>query len=185
MISQYIRTLRLSGFATGPVDLAQAKLHLRIGDESDVELPNMIAAATEAVEKFTNRFWSDGVVVMLFSGFPASSSALALPFPAVDSLIAVQYIESDGTPVAVPLGDVLLDGEFQEIYPVVGWPSGVEGVRIQANIVVPLVPAAISQAILLHITDMYENRGAQSPVNIYENKAAESLLTPYRVEMGV
>lgn len=39
-------------------------------------------------------------------------------------------------------------------------------------------------AALLVITDMYENRAAQSEVNLYVNRAVENYMLPYR-KMGV
>ncbi len=39
-------------------------------------------------------------------------------------------------------------------------------------------------AALLVITDMYENRAAQSDVNLYVNRAVENFMLPYR-KMGV
>lgn len=42
------------------------------------------------------------------------------------------------------------------------------------------VPASVTAAVLLLIADLYENREAQSPVPLAENKAVERLLWPHR-----
>lgn len=41
-------------------------------------------------------------------------------------------------------------------------------------------PAAVCMAVLLLVGDSYENREAQSPVALKENKAVERLLWPHR-----
>lgn len=45
-------------------------------------------------------------------------------------------------------------------------------------------PEDLAIAALLVITDMYENRAAQSEVNLYVNRAVENFMLPYR-KMGV
>jgi len=42
------------------------------------------------------------------------------------------------------------------------------------------VPASVKAAVLLLTADLYENREAQSPVTLQENKTVERLLWPYR-----
>lgn len=46
------------------------------------------------------------------------------------------------------------------------------------------LPADLVVAGLLIITDMYENRAAQTEVNLYVNRAVEFYMLPYR-KMGV
>lgn len=45
-------------------------------------------------------------------------------------------------------------------------------------------PEDLTIAALLIITDMYENRAAQTEVNLYVNNAVQSYMLPYR-KMGV
>ncbi|MEB6680280.1 head-tail connector protein [Acinetobacter lwoffii] len=47
-----------------------------------------------------------------------------------------------------------------------------------------VLPEDLQYAALLIITDMYENRAAQTEVNLYVNQAVESYMLPYR-KMGV
>lgn len=67
---------------------------------------------------------------------------------------ALKHIENF---IDKPLDDVLINGEF---------------------------PEDLAYAALLVITDMYENRAAQSEVNLYVNRAVEMYMLPYR-KMGV
>ncbi|MGY5394556.1 head-tail connector protein [Acinetobacter sp. NigerLNRRAM0016] len=67
---------------------------------------------------------------------------------------ALKYIENF---IDKPLDDVLTDGIF---------------------------PEDLTIAALLVITDMYENRAAQTEVNLYVNRAVENYMLPYR-KMGV
>lgn len=47
-----------------------------------------------------------------------------------------------------------------------------------------IFPEDLTIAALLIITDMYENRAAQTEVNLYVNNAVENYMLPYR-KMGV
>ena len=49
------------------------------------------------------------------------------------------------------------------------WPGAVEA------------PEAVQVAAMMLMSDMYENREAQVPVSLKENKTVERLLWPYRV----
>ncbi len=46
-------------------------------------------------------------------------------------------------------------------------------------------PAPIISAILLIVSDLYENREAASEKELNENRAVSSLLYPYRVDIGI
>lgn len=45
--------------------------------------------------------------------------------------------------------------------------------------------SAVKAAALLIIEDLFKNRAATSEVQLYKNPAVDSLLFPYRVEMGI
>lgn len=47
------------------------------------------------------------------------------------------------------------------------------------------VPKAVVQGILLYAADYYEHRTAGSNSNVFKNPAAESLLHPFRLDIGV
>jgi hypothetical protein len=50
----------------------------------------------------------------------------------------------------------------------------------------PAIPAEIKAACLLLVGDLYENRGSKITGTIVtDNKAVESLLYPYRVNIGI
>lgn len=42
-------------------------------------------------------------------------------------------------------------------------------------------PAPIISAVLLMLGDLYENRAAQAPVQLFNNKSYNRLLSPYRI----
>jgi len=98
---------------------------------------------------------------------------------------------SAGTDYTLAAGYVL-DAERERITSADDWPSADGGVRVEVTIGLdfsaspaPLFSPAIKQAILLYVSDMFEVRADLSLVQTYDNKAAEFLLYPHRVKIGV
>lgn len=185
-----ISTNRVGQAGSEPVTLDEAKLHLRLDtDDSDSEISAFISAATDYAENFCqqpftgNQDYPIGYKwVVLYDGF---SSSIELPFSNVSSITTIEYLDSSGEFVSIDQSEYTFDSERREIRPTQSWPTG-------SNVKVSLIPdkdygtpPSVKQAILMLVSDMYENRSAQSIMQIYENRAAHALLMPYRVRMGV
>ena len=179
------RVLRLSQPSTEPVTLDQAKTHLRVDiDASDDEITAWISAAREHVEQFCNRAFCEATFAVIYDGLlPAGSSALFVPMPGA-TIDGITYVDADG--VTQAFSDYTFDAERQEVAPDDSWPAGTSlRVAVSAGDD-DNVPYPVFAAILLYIGDMYQHRMAQvQDAKLTENMAAERLLMPYRVEMGI
>lgn len=171
-----------------PVTLAEAKAHLRIdGTESDTEITAMISAARDAAEQYCNRYWAQTEIALTYDVLPATGP-LHLPFPDVLTVDEITYLDADD--VEQEITAFTVDAFRQEVR-VTEWPVGT-AVRVAVTVGPDLsaspadyIPPGVKHAVLMLVTDFYENRAAQSVVAVYENRAASMLLTPYRVGMGV
>lgn len=173
-----------------PVTLTEAKEQLRI--ESDFVLDDdlitaYISSARDRCEKFCNRSWSDSSFYAVFDEFPSW-----FPFPDVSSITSVTYIDSAGVEQTISSSDYSFDAERQRLAPASAWPTGAESIMITFDAGPDLggspagvVPPGVLHAMKLYIADMYEYRVAQGTNDFKPNPAAEALLTPYRVEMGI
>lgn len=177
---------RLTHPEAEPITLDQAKDHLRI--ESDFTLDDdlitaYISAARDRCEKFCNRSWSESSFYAVFSDFPAW-----FPFPDVSSITSVSYIDGSGAEQVISASDYSFDAARQRFAPAGAWPTGAGSVMVTFEAgpdPVNVLPAGVLHAMKLYIADMYEYRVAQGTNEFKENPAAEAMLTPYRVEMGV
>lgn len=185
----YYRKIRVTQPAAEPVTLAEAKTHLRLdGSAFDAEVTALIPAAREAVENYTNRAWAQAQFKMFFDRTP-SDRILDYPMPDVVSLDALSYIDGSEAEQTLTIGDYTLDADRQTI--VGDWPAGHDlavtvtaGPDLSGSPADP-VPSCIRSAILLYLTDLFEHRGAQSSLQIYNNPAARAMMQPYRVDIGV
>jgi uncharacterized phiE125 gp8 family phage protein len=118
--------------------------------------------------------------------------AIVVPHPPLASVQNVKYMDGDGVQQTLdPSVYVVRTAEVPgEIVPAFGqvWPSP----RFQSDAVsvdftcgygdAAAVPDAVKRAILMIVDNLYENRGTQSPVQLYEiPQAATWLLGPCRV----
>lgn len=184
-MNDYIRTIRLTAPATEPVTLATAKTHLRVEhDEEDDLITALIPAARDKVEQYCNRFFASATAALLFDSLPAGSNPLTVPVPNVVSVDSVSYLDGDNATQVI--SGTTFNAEYQYLWPSDVWPSDtIQGARVAVTVGAPVSIDAITQAILLIITDLYEYRGDLTERQVYDNKAAVMLLQPYRVNMGV
>lgn len=186
-MSEYLRTIRLTAPATEPVTLTEAKAHLLVDHTNDdAYITALISVARDAAEKYCNRYFADATAALLFDDLPATSDApLRLPVPDVQSVDAVAYIDEDNATQAIT--GTTYDAEFQYLWPADAWPTAnTQGVRVQVSVGAPVEIVAVKHAILIYITDLYEHRASTVlGVSVGTTRAAEMLLQPYRVEMGV
>lgn len=187
MIQNYLRTIRLTSPATEPVTLTEAKAQLLVDhNEDDNLITGLISVARAKAENYCNRYFADATAALLFTAFPDDlSDPVQIPVPDVQSVDAVSYIDADNA--SQSLAGTTFDAEYQYLWPSSQWPtSDVQGVRVAVTVGAPVEIVAVKQAILIMITDLYENRGSTVVGSINTStEAAEMLLQPYRVEIGI
>lgn len=205
-MAQTVRKVKAIGsVTTEPVSLATARLHLRLDTEGsppsnpdDALVTALITVAREAVENFTELTVAVNDFQMKLDYFPTAEINLGT-WP-VNSITSVTYVDANGATQTISSADYALDtfSKPAQINLAYGktWPM----VRNQPNAVTvtfeagytgdtsPVsneMPKALKQAMLLTITDLYENRGALGSKQNYEIPVmAQYLMAPYRINMG-
>lgn len=153
------------GVANEPINLAQAKDHLRIGayqpDEDDY-IQSLITAARVMAEGRINRTLVQRQRTAVFSSF---CGALHLPKPPLVSIDSVLYLDADGietpfdgydsylhsTPAAIALS-------YGVSAPALRWRPDAVRVTYTAGYADGRVPVPIRHWMLLVIGTLYENR---------------------------
>lgn len=194
---------RIAGPGAEPIELADAKAHLRITNaEEDSLIALWLTAAREQVEMITNRALMPQVWEVTLRGFPAAGRSLELlPAPLL-GLDAVAFAAADGVVTALdPSGYVVAVSAGPQampsrllLAPGANWPAvqarDLAAVRItyRAGYAdAASVPAALRAATLLLLGELYENREASiptrggAPQSLSDNPAVHRLLSPYIV----
>lgn len=172
--------LQLATAATvEPVTLAEAKAHLDLAhDQDDDKVAGMIAAAREVVELETGLALAEAEYVWAPAGRGRCNWRPSLPlWPA--EVEGVTYY--DGTErVAIDVADYRFD-------PVRGALTVGAHAEVEVSFTAKPgpIPSAIKSAILLLVSDLYENRGASVAGAVNANPAAARLIWPYRRNIGV
>lgn len=153
-----------------PVDLAEAKLHLRVdATADDMLIENLIRAAREYVEDATGRALIDQTWQLDLDGWP-SVGYIELPRPPLSSVSSVKYTDSAGVEhtfsaehygvdVGSEPGRVVLG--YGKTWPSVTlWPISPIKITYVAGYgaMASTVPACLRQAVLLLVGHWYENR---------------------------
>lgn len=157
--------------AVKPVSIDYIKRHTIIeGSDEDVYLGVLLDSATAKAEDVTNR----KLITQTWKGFLGnwpSGDYITVPYGSLQSVTHVKYKDSDGTQYTMDSGDYIVDTDSDPGRIVLGygetWPNATlypsNPIEIQfvcgyGAIPDVSVPARIIQAILLMITDGYENR---------------------------
>lgn len=182
----------ISAGGSEPVSVTQARLQLKVGSSNsayDNDINEMLPAARDKVEQLTNRYWSQVNIRLGFDNFPSGNRPLYLPVPDIDSVTDVEYLDENQD--IQNLTGFTVDTKRQVLIYTDGWPVGsnvlvdlVAGPDNDAS-PAPLIPAGITQGILMYMTDYFENRASQVPYNLINNQAANNAVWPYRVNMGI
>lgn len=176
--------------ATEPVSTAEAKAQMRVVSSADDTLiAALIVAARQQAENILGRALMQQTWQKTLDEFP---DAIELPYPPIQSVTTLDYVEPDGTTVTLAAGSYVVDTASEPgwIVPAYGydWPDTRE--QINAVIVTYVtgyadaaaVPQAIKQWILLMVAHYYENREATVPgVNMTPLPFIGGLLDPYLV----
>ena len=152
--------------STYPVSLTEAKLHLKVDITTDDTLiTNLIVAATQVSEEYTNRFFINTVVNQTCSDFKELSELFKSKVSAVTH---VKYYDSDNAQQTWSSSNYVVNNEYEpcQINLVVdgSFPNIADRIdAIECRYTVGYgtasdVPDVIKQAILLTLGNWYENR---------------------------
>lgn len=176
--------------ASEPVTLAEAKSFLRVdGADDDTLISNLITAARQLAERYTNRAFITQVWELVEDHAP--DGPLYTPKPPLVSVDAVKVTAENGTETTVPASSYWVDKSIGRLVRANGytWPTH----RGFASFIIRFtagygasgsaVPAPIRQALLMTIANLYENRtdvvtgtiATELPTN------SKTLLDPYRI----
>lgn len=187
------RIVRLTQPASEPVTLSEAKIHLRYdGNDENDYITALISAARDYIENYTGRYFAQASFAIYIDSFPAGDAPMDIAIPDVISIDELTYLDTDNAEQTITTG-LTLDSERRHIRYSNTWPADAISVRVEVtagrdNSESPettLLPSAIKQAILLVITDLYNNRASLTTLQTYQNKAVEMLAHPYRVRIGI
>jgi len=185
-----------------PISLPEAKLHIRKPtDDEDELIESLIKAAREDTENFTGRALATQIFEYILDEFP--DGEITLPMPPLQNLEeeGIVYKDKDGIEATWEAENYIVDSDNEPavIIPAYGksyptttlYPIGAIRIRYKAGYifgegVIPahlIIPKPITQAMLLIIGHLYENReevlvgstATRIPLS------AESLLGPYRI----
>ncbi len=162
------RSLKVNTAAVNPLfTTAQAKAHLKVDvTEDDTIIDNIILAATQSCEIFTNQYFIDTVVTQYsdtWDGFyrlyksPVSAITHVKYYDSDDSLqtLASSNYILDGTSKPARIG-IAIDGELPNL------SNRINAVEVKYTVGYGAestdVPEGIRQAVLLTIGNWYENR---------------------------
>ncbi|KKC27306.1 head-tail connector protein [Sphingomonas sp. SRS2] len=164
------------------VTFAEAKARLRLGNSEQADVESMIAAATEMFDAGTGwlgRAIGEQVLELRCDRFTdGDGDPVKLPYPPVAAIVSVKYLDSAGVETTLPSSDYDLIGE--ELWPAhdAVFPTMLgrrEALRIRYSAGYDDVPAAIKNAILLAVGDIYRFRETLSMTTVDELPSAASI----------
>ncbi len=187
-----------------PVTVNEAKRHCVIAEEDDHYDTHIsaiwIPAAVGFVEQHLQRDLVERVYDYYLGGFPGGSENIVLPKAPVISIVGIDYQDVTASPNTVSVASTVYGVDTGvdpgEIYLEYGqtWPTASNvhnavhiefksGYATQGSptVYAQYMPEEIKAAILMLIGDLYDNREAQQPVALHENKAVMALLQPHRL----
>lgn len=174
-VGEIVNLELVTGPATEPVSLTEAKVHCRVdGSDEDAAIGLLITQAREWVERFTRR----ALITQTWRGwlpaFPDGLSrwgyAIEIPKGVVTSIASVKYLDTAGDLQTLDAAVYALSGKSPNRFPRVvlaygqAWPATREdenAVQIEfaaGYADAAAVPASLKQAILLHVGWHYEHR---------------------------
>jgi uncharacterized phiE125 gp8 family phage protein len=175
-----------------PVTLAEARQHLRATTtEEDALILALVYAAVEHAETFTGRALVTQTWDLLLDGFPFARE-IELPFPPLQSVTSVKYIDPDDAEQTLAAANYHVDAASTpgrvRLKPTASWPS----IADQPNAVTvrfvagfggtAAVPFTIKAAILLVVGHLFEHREENQDFAVHAMPlGAERLLWPHRL----
>jgi|TARA_R110000823_G_scaffold242437_1_gene366882 uncharacterized phiE125 gp8 family phage protein len=180
--------------STYPVSLTETKLHLKVDiNTDDTLITNLIIAATQVSEEYTNRFF---IVTTLSQTCTTFRELKSLFKSKVMAIGHVKYYDDTNTQQTLLSTNYVLNNEFEpgQVNPVVDYdyPSTVDRIdaveceyKVGYGQTAADVPDAIKQAILLTIGNWYENRQSiiTGKTSTELSMSAKWLLDTYKVQV--
>lgn len=169
--------------AVEPVTLADAKAHLKIDTtDEDALITTLITAARARAEWHTGRAFVTQSWILRLDAWPHDGIA-EIPLPPLQAISEVAVHTSDGVRTVLSSGDYWIDKVSEPGRLIINDPP--PNLRDQDCLEIAFtagygaasaVPAAVREAILQIITDLYTHR-SEEPVGL----AGQALLAPYRI----
>ncbi|MDZ7711701.1 MAG: head-tail connector protein [Rhodovibrio sp.] len=183
---------QISGPASEPVSLADAKTHLRVDSTAeDTLIEGLIAAARAACENHTGRQLMQAGWRLTLDWFP---HAIEVPRPPLVSVDAVKYTGFDGSEQTLAASEYkVAASEYGEIWPAYSktWPdirAEIDAVRVEFTAGyadADSVPAPLKTGIKMLVAHWYEHRVAVSTNDLSEVPfAVKSMWNPYADPRG-
>lgn len=174
-----------------PLTTAEAKLHLRVdGTDEDALIAAFIGAAVDTCQQITGRSLMAQAWKLTVDDF---ADEIALPWPQVQAVQAVQYKDADGATQTLATSAYELAGDKVCLVPGQEWPavrggSGSVWINYTAGYSAgneaaqqDAVPYGIKAWLLLAVGDMYAHREASSDKPTVAHGFADRLLDPFKV----
>lgn len=146
---------------------AEAKTHLKVDVSADDTLiDNLITAATQSCEIFTNRYFTDTVVTQYSDNWNGINNLYKSP---VSSITHIKYYDSDDSLQTWASSEYILDSSYQPARIALAVDKSFPSLSDRINAVevkytvgygssASDVPQAIRQAVLLCVGNWYQNR---------------------------
>ena len=184
-----------------PLTLAEAKTHCRVDDtDDDALITGLIAAVTQHLDG-RRAYLGRCLMTQSWEYRPENSfrtvclsrcGGVALPFPPLQSVESVKYIDGAGTLQTLAADQYVVDtatyeGQIRPAFGVV-WPAArLEDYAVRIAFTAGFgdaaaVPQPIKSAMLMIIEQLYDKRGADDAAQVTIPAAARWLLGPYRIE---
>ncbi len=152
------------------ITVAEAKSHLRVeNDDEDELILAYLAAAQDAVERYTAQVLTEREMEIALSAFPIScrSGAIVIPRDPVTDILEIAYTDTDGASALIDMeGWRWSDSAPDMVWPAysTNWPSAYDepgSVRLtfQAGYEDGLCPGSLVTAVKLQTAFLYGNRG--------------------------
>lgn len=205
----------VTGPASDPVDLDEAKAHVREdSDDFNDQIEAFITAAVQRVDGprgFLGRALIDQTWDYYLDGFPCylvspggrRYSQIEIPLPPLIEVLGVFYTDSSGVEQTLSSSRYVVDSASEPariaLKSSASWPTtdcSMNSVRIRFRAgyidatnspAVENVPKPIKVAILMHVGDMFQNRESTIIGDSVDKLpwSAEMLLRPYRVYLSM
>lgn len=185
------------------ISVAEAAEFMRVDspDDETATIEAMITAARQWCEDYLQRAIGVQTLETVLRGFPSIGRQQIHLRPPVISVTSFTVIDSNGDSSTLTVDvdyRLAIDSEQPEVVPIGAWPDAMDKansvkIRYQAGYTDPgdsplganPLPSPIHTAMLMQISDLYENRGAQSDKPLTVNHTLERMLSMYRLEMGI
>ena len=162
------RSLKVTTAATTPVfTTAEAKAVLKVDvSDDDTVIDNLVAAATESCQIYTNQYFINTVVTQYSDTWDAFYTLYKSP---VGSITHIQYYDSDDTQQTLASSNYILDGTSKPARIGIAIDGTLPNLSDRINAVEVKytvgygtastdVPEGIRQAVLLTLANWYQNR---------------------------